>query len=119
MCLKERHEFLRKLNAAFDAADIEFLSVHVADDVTWSIVGNRKIYGKTGFIKFIQAEQGFLETVKTIERIISDGPDLSVTGIVHSIHTEKKAMWAYHDVYRFTKKANGKILELTSFIMKL
>ena len=89
MCLKERHEFLRKLNAAFVAADTEFLSIHVTDDVTWSIVGNRKIYGKTGFMKYVQTGKSHTEAVKTIDRIISDGRDISVTGMLHSFHKKK------------------------------
>lgn len=118
MSIKERLDFLQKLNAAFIVADTEFMSLHLADDVTWSIVGSRKIYGKTGFINFLKSEKNQVKTAKTIERIISEGSDISVTGMLYFSRRGKTNSRAYHDVYRFTREDDGKILEMTSFEME-
>ncbi|RNF41148.1 nuclear transport factor 2 family protein [Planococcus salinus] len=116
MMTRENPQFLQSLNDAFIAGDTHFFEDNITDDVIWSIVGNSKIYGKTGFLNFVKENSNVQSTERSIDRVISEGLDLSVTGL---IFTEKTAVSAYHDVYRFSGKGKGEIIELTSFLLKL
>jgi ketosteroid isomerase-like protein len=108
-------EIVEKVNAAFAENSVEGWLGFCADDVEWTIVGEKSVKGKEAIRNWMASMD--IEPPKfTVARIIAEGDSVVAHGNMTMKDKEgKTAPYAYCDVYRFR---NNKIVELLSFVVK-
>ena len=108
-------EIVEKVNASFAEGSVEEFLSHCADDVVWTMVGNKTTRGKTGIREWMAGMD--IEPPKfTVDNIIADGDFVMAYGDMTMKEKDGKTVpYAYCDIYRFR---DGKIVELNSFVIK-
>lgn len=105
---------VEEINAAFAANDIETFLSFCAEDVEWTIVGERSIQGK----EEIRAWMGSMDIGPpqfTVDETIAESDSVVVHGSMIMVDDGKPASYSYCDIYRFR---DGKVVKLTSFVVK-
>lgn len=116
MVVKAREkEIVERVNAAFERGDVEGFLSQCADDVVWTMVGDKTVKGKRALREWMGSMPA--EPPKfTVDAVIGDG-DLA-TAFGDMTMKEKDGSlgrYAYCDVYRFK---DDKIVELKSYVIK-
>jgi uncharacterized protein len=108
-------EIVEKVNASFAEGGVEGFLSFCADDVVWTMVGNKTTKGKKAIREWMASMD--IEPPKfTVDNIIAEGDFVVAHGDMTMKHKDgKTASYAYCDLYRFR---NGQILELSSFVIK-
>ena len=108
-------EVVEKVNASFAANNLEGFLAQCAEDVEWTMVGEKTCKGKQAireWIKSMPAEP----PVFTVATLIAEGDLVMAQGDMTMNETEQKAVpYSYCDIYRFR---GDKISELKSFVIK-
>ncbi len=111
-----RKEFILDFNVAFAENDLEKILNFMSDDITWDMIGNKKIQGKKEARKFLETMGSEKATELIIKTVITHGDTASANGeiIFPSISV------AFCDVYKFNgHKSDAKIQALTSYGIEL
>jgi uncharacterized protein len=108
-------EIVEKVNASFAEGGIEGFLSFCADDVKWTIVGEKTVNGKNAIREWMASMN--MEPPKfTVNNILAEGDFVTAYGDMTMKEKDGKTVpYAYCDVYRFR---DGKIVELTSFVTK-
>ena len=106
---------IEKVNAAFAEGSIEgFLSL-CADEVEWTMVGEKTVKGKNAIRKWISSVNSELPKF-TVDNVIAEGDVVMANGDMTMKDKDGKPVpYAYCDIYRFR---NDKIVQLSSFVIK-
>lgn len=109
---------VRKINDAFLEGNFEGFLDFCAEDVTWSIVGDRTLNGKENIRQWMNSMKGE-EPPKfsTVNPVIAEGDYVVARGDMTMKDKDGKTNdYSYCDVYRFS---GDKIAELNSFVVKI
>jgi uncharacterized protein len=108
-------EIIEKINAAFTGGSTEGFLSFCAEDVTWTMVGDKTVKGKDAIRKWMGSMN--IEPPKfTVNKVIADGDfGMAYGDMTMKEKDGKTAPYSYCDVYRFQ---GGKVIELTSFVIK-
>ena len=114
MSLKNK-KIVEKVNASFGENNVEGFLTFCADDVVWTIVGEKTVTGKDAIRQWLASMD--IEPPKfTVANVIGEGDFVTAYGdMTMKDKTGKTVPYAYCDIYKFR---GGKILELKSFITK-
>jgi uncharacterized protein (TIGR02246 family) len=110
-----RKEIVEKVNAAFAENNLEGFLWFCADDVLWTMVGDRTVNGKDAIREWMAA-MDFEPPEFTVDAVIAEGDFVAAHGDM--IMKEKDGTtvpYSYCDIYRFR---GDKIVELRSFVIK-
>ncbi|MGA9287129.1 MAG: nuclear transport factor 2 family protein [Anaerobacillus sp.] len=115
-----KEKFLHEFNEAFIRGDKEVVLNCVTDDIKWTLVGEGEINGKEEFEKAFQEmprEGNFEISIKTI---ITHGITAAAEGTIQLTNDqqERKA-YAFCETYRFNKFKDGRIKEMTSYMIEV
>jgi len=106
---------VEKVNAAFAENSVEGFLSFCADDIEWTMVGDRTVKGKDA-IRTWMASMGSSEPPKfTVQNVVGEGDFVVAYGDMTMKEDGKLNPYAYCDVYRFR---GGTIAELRSFVLK-
>ena len=109
-------EIVNKINDAFSANDVEGFLEHCADDVAWTMVGDRTVKGKDAIRSFMDEMKCPEPPVFGVDRMIAnDDSVVCYGGMSMKDGDGQTSDWTYCDIYHF---ANGKVDELSSFVIK-
>jgi len=108
-------EIVKKVNASFAEGGVEGFLTHCADDVVWTMVGNKTTKGKKAIREWLASMD--TEPPKfTVDNIIGEGDFVTSYGDMTMKDKDGEVVpYAYCDIYRFR---DGKIVELSSFVIK-
>ena len=108
-------QIVEEVNASFAEGGVEGFLSHCAEDVVWTIVGNKTTRGKNAIREWMASMK--IEPPKfTVDNIIADGDFVTAYGDMTMKEKDGKTVpYAYCDIYRFR---DGKIAELNSFVIK-
>ncbi|HSQ20177.1 MAG TPA: nuclear transport factor 2 family protein [Blastocatellia bacterium] len=108
-------ETVEKVNASFAEGGVEGFLSFCADDVVWTMVGNKTVKGKNAIREWMASMD--MEPPKfTVDNIIAEGDFVTAHGDMTMKDKDGKTVpYAYCDIYRFR---DGKIVELSSFVIK-
>ena len=108
-------EILERGNAAILAGDNEGFLIYCTEDTEWTFVGNKKLKGKEAVRRWMASEYK-VPPKFTVKNLVAEGDFVTAIGTI-SVKDEKanEADYDYCDVWRFS---NGKIAELTAFVIK-
>jgi uncharacterized protein len=107
-------EIVEKVDAAFAEGRIEGFLSFCADDVEWTIVGEKTTKGKDAIRRWLASMPS--EPPKfTVTNVIAEGDFVTAHGDMTMKDKDgKEAPYAYCDIYRFR---DGRIVELRSFVV--
>jgi len=108
-------EIVEEVNASFAEGAVEGFLSHCADDVVWTVVGNKTTKGKNAIREWLGSMD--MEPPKfTVGNVIGEGDFVTAYGDMTMKEKDGKIVpYAYCDIYRFR---DGKIAELNSFVIK-
>ena len=107
-------EIVDKLSASLAEGGVEEFLAHCAEDVIWTMVGDKTTKGKSAIREWMASMDQEPPQV-TVANIIAEGDFVTAHG--HMTLREKDGKngpYAYCDIYRFR---DGKIVELNSFVV--
>ena len=108
-------EIVERVNAAFAQGNVEGFLSQCADDVEWTMVGEKPIKGKDAIRKWMTS-MGPEVPKFTVSNILADGDFATCYGDMTMRNKDGKVIpYSYCDIYRFR---NGKVAELRAFVMK-
>ena len=108
-------EIVEEVNASFAEGGVEGFLSHCAEDVVWTIVGEKTVTGKNTIREWMASMN--MEPPKfTVNNIIAEGDFATAHGDMTMKDKDGKTVpYSYCDIYHFS---DGKIVELTSFVVK-
>ncbi len=103
------------MNAAFAEGSTEGFLSFCAEDVQWTMVGDKTVKGKDAIRQWMASMDS--EPPKfTVNNVIAEGDFVTAHGDVTMKGKDGKTVpYAYCDIYRFR---DGKIVELSAFVIK-
>jgi uncharacterized protein len=108
-------EIVEKINAAFAENNMEGFLSFCADDVVWTIVGEKTVKGKDATRQWM-ASMDVGPPKFTVDNVIAEGDFVTAYGDMTMKDKDgKEASYSYCDIYRFR---GDKIVELKSFVVK-
>jgi ketosteroid isomerase-like protein len=108
-------QIVEKVNAAFAQGNVEGFLSQCADDVEWTMVGEKPIKGKDAIRKWMTS-MGPEVPKFTVTNLLADGDFATCYGDMTMRDKDGKVIpYSYCDIYRFR---NGKVAELRAFVMK-
>src|SRR4030095_14900571 len=113
--MSKNKEIVQKVNESFAEGGVEAFLSQCADDVVWTIIGDRTVKGKNAIREWLSSMD--MEPPKlTVDNIIAEGDFVTAYGNMTMKEKDgKRVPYAYCDIYRFRR---GKIAELHSFVVK-
>ncbi|MBA3321221.1 MAG: nuclear transport factor 2 family protein [Pyrinomonadaceae bacterium] len=112
---EKNKEIIEKVNAAFAEGNTEGFLSFCAEDVQWTMVGDKTVKGKDAIRQWMASMDS--EPPKfTVNNVIAEGDFVTAHGDVTMKGKDGKTVpYAYCDIYRFR---DGKIVELSAFVIK-
>jgi uncharacterized protein len=106
---------VNKANAAFADNNVEGFLALCANDVEWTMVGDRTVKGKDGIREFM-ASMPMQPPTFTVSDVIAEGDFVMAHGDMRMDENGRKAVpYAYCDIYHFR---GNQIDQLRSFVIK-
>ena len=113
---KENKEIVEKINASFAEGDTEGFLSYCAEDIKWTMFGERSVEGKAEIREWMSSMEGMEPPKFTVDNLLADGDSVAASGNMTMKDKEGKTVpYAYCDIYRFS---GDKIVELNSFVIK-
>lgn len=108
-------EIVEKVNAAFAEGSTEGFLSFCAEDVEWTMVGDKTVKGKDAIRQWMASMD--MEPPKiTVSNVIAEGDFVAAHGDVTMKDKDGRAVpYSYCDIYRFQ---GDKIVELRAFVIK-
>jgi len=120
MVTTELQEFIRRVNDAFVRHDTAVFDANLADDVRWTMVGSPAIEGKAAFIAEVMSMAEGPAPDLSVTNVITHGTAAAVEGTMTMIdESGARKTYAFCDVYRMSGSKNGKIKEITAYLIEL
>lgn len=108
-------EIIEKVNAAFAEGSTEGFLSFCADDVEWTMVGDKTVRGKDAIRQWMASMPSEPPTF-TVANVIAEGDFVTTHGDMTMKDKDGKVVpYSYCDIYRFR---DGKIVELRAFVIK-
>lgn len=118
--MREKEEFLRKVNQAFVDGDRDFLLDAISDDICWDIVGEKMVSGKIEFSEALEQMQELPPIEINIHNVVIQELSAVVTGIVVGRnHVGQKKNFGFCDVYELKQDEKLKIDKMTSYVIDI
>jgi len=109
-------EIVEKVNAAFAENNVEGFLSFCADEVKFTMIGNKSVKGKDAIRQWMNSMD--MEPPKiTAGEVIAEGDFVAARGEMTLKEDGQNVPYSYSycDIYRFR---NGKIAELNAFVIK-
>ena len=109
-------EIIKKVNESFAAGKTDGFLEQCADNVVWTMVGDRVTKGKAAIKEWMSKMEGFEPPKFTVDRVIAEGDSVVCYGdMTMKGEDGKEGKYSYVDAYQFS---GDKIAELRSFVVK-
>jgi len=113
----KNREIVEKINAAFAEGNTEGFLGECTDNVEWTIVGDKTVYGKDNIREFMKEMEGSEPPAFSADRIIAEGDSVACYGKMTMKGEDGNAAdYEYCDLYGFT---GDKISWMRSFVVKV
>ena len=113
---QKNKEIVEKVNEAFQKGNTEGFLEHCADNVVWTMEGEKTTNGIAEIREWMSQMEGSEPPKFTVDKMIADGDSVACFGEMSMKQPPEAAGdYSYCDLYTF---ANDKIKELRSFVVK-
>lgn len=110
----ENRAVVERVNAAFTKGDVEEFLSCCADDVVWTMIGEKSVKGKQAIRNWMRAMPAEPPQF-TVDGMCADGDLVTAFGDMTMTQEGTPVPYAYCDVYRIH---GGRIAELKSYVLK-
>lgn len=111
-------KFLREVNEAISDLNTDYLLENITNDFSWTIIGKKKVSGKTEFTEALEQMKGFPHMKIRIDNVMTDGNKATVEGIVVGKNRNgQKKYFAFADIYELELENNPQIKNITSYVI--
>lgn len=112
---EKNKQTIEEVNAAFSQNNIEGFLELCAEDVKWTMIGEKVVEGKDGIREFVSS-MGDMEPPKiNNKQMIAEADSVAAFGEMTMKEKGEIVPYAYCDVYQFQ---DDKIVELSSYVVK-
>lgn len=113
---KRNKEIVEKVNASFTEGNTEGFLSHCAEDVVWTMEGEKSTKGVDEIRKWMSQMDGMEPPKFTVDKMIAEDDAVVCYGTMSMKGEDgKEGKYSYCDAYTF---AGDKIQELRSFVVK-
>ena len=113
---EQNKEIVKKVDVSFENNELEGFLEHCAEDIEWTMVGEKTTAGKDGVREWMNSMNGHEPPKITSRNMLAEGDSVAAHGeMTMKNESGETVSYTYCDIYRFT---DGKISELTSFVVK-
>jgi uncharacterized protein len=110
----ENASVVEKVNAAFAAGDVEGFLAHCTDDVVFTMVGHRRVEGKSAIREWM-GNSPSQPPKFSVQSVIATEDRVVCYGDMTMAEADGTGSYEYCDVYHFE---NGKVKELRAYVIK-
>lgn len=107
-------QIVEKVNAAFAEGNNEAWLEYCADDVVWTMVGEKTSNGKRAIREWMSSMGEMGPPKFTVDKVVAEGDSVICYGDM-TMEGEYAGKYSYCDIYTF---ADDKIKELRSYVVK-
>lgn len=107
--------FLKELNIAFAQADIETIDRSVTDDISWHIVGDKRIEGKQDFMDALEETKDRQVAELILDTVITHGREGAASG---KIRMQDGKSYAFCTVYKFRGAKGERVKSIQSYVIE-
>ncbi len=111
-----KKKWIKEMTILFVSYQIAELSHYFADDIVWTLVGDKPIEGKENFTEALSQMSGDKATELNIHDIISHGKKAAIHG---EMKMSDGTSYGFSDFYEFTNMGASLVQSITSYIIKL
>ena len=113
---EKNKQIVKDVNDAFSRNSVEDFLGYCADNVIWTIHGDRTVKGRVAIRQWMSEMEGMEPPKFTIDEVVAEGDTVVCRGDMKMKEKDgTTGDYAYCDIYRIT---NGKIDELNSYVVK-
>lgn len=113
---EQNKEIVKKVDASFENHDLEDFLEYCAEDIEWTMVGEKTTSGKDAVREWMTSMEGHEAPKINSRNMIAEGERVAAHGeMMMKNESGETVNYTYCDIYRFR---DGKISELTSFVVK-
>lgn len=113
-------KFQKETAEAFSNGRFELAYNHMADDITWTVVGENVFKGKEAVVTNCRQTAEYFNSVTTVfntTHVIADKDKVAITGTAEFIRNNKRVAFVEAcDVYEFNEK--GQLQTITSYCIQ-
>ncbi|WP_173916833.1 nuclear transport factor 2 family protein [Halobacillus sp. Marseille-Q1614] len=118
--MSQKEDLLKRFNEAFGTGDTDFILENVTDNIVWRMAGETTIEGKDNVKEALESMNSDLHHELSFSNIITHGVTAAVNGTIHLTKEDgERTAFEFCDVYKFNKFKDGKIKELTSYVVEM
>lgn len=113
----QNKEIVEKMNKAAAEGDTDAFVSHCADDIKWTVFGEKTVQGKTAIKEWMDSMDCPEPPQFTVDHLIAEGDVVIASGDMTMKDKDGKTLpYAYCDIYRFSR---GKVAELRTFVVTI
>ncbi|REE05492.1 nuclear transport factor 2 family protein [Marinoscillum furvescens] len=109
-----KKELIKNLTIHFASYDLKKAMPYLADQVTWTLVGEAPIVGKQNFREALEAMSGNKASELTIHTIITHGKEAAVKG---EMLMQDGSSFGFADFYVFTSAKGQLVKSIVSYVI--
>lgn len=118
--MSENQEFFQQINEAFFKGDVDFIFENITEHITWNMIGEQTLKGKAEVIEMMEPMRGMAAQSYHVNKLITHGNTAAIEGTMTvQNETGELANYAFCDIYKLDKFKNGKIKEITAFVIEI
>lgn len=116
--MTKNQEFFRRINTAFMTGDVDTIFANISENIVWNMVGSNALIGKDAVIKEMEPMRG-LEIAHHTKQIITHGKTAVIEGTMTMGEEGAYKKYAFCDIYKLDKHKDGKIIEITAYLIEV
>jgi hypothetical protein len=111
-----KKNLIKELTILFATYEINEVKQYFAEDIKWTLVGDRPIKGRQELASALMEMSGNKASELTLHSIITHGREASVHG---EMSMENGHHYGFSDFYVFTSPKASKVKSITSFVIQI
>ncbi|WP_026950236.1 nuclear transport factor 2 family protein [Algoriphagus mannitolivorans] len=108
-------KLIQDLSISFASYDLERLEPFLAEDITWTLIGDTPIKGKANFLAALGEMMGNTAAELQIHQIVTHGKEGAVYG---EMIMENGDRFAFADFYVFSSTRSDLVKSISSFVIQ-
>jgi hypothetical protein len=111
-----KNQLILDLTAAFVSYDLKTVEPYLAEDISWTLVGDDAIVGKKEFLDALRQMSSNSASELEIFQVITHGKTAAVNG---KMKMKDGVIYGFADFYIFSSASFKKVQSITSYVQKI
>jgi hypothetical protein len=111
-----KKELVKDMTIYFSSYDLDKAMNHLDKDVSWTLVGDKRVVGKEKFRVALEEMSQNKALELTIHSIITHGKEAAVNG---EMVMEDGSKFGFSDFYKFSGAKGVKVISIVSYVIEM